>query len=127
MSNLIYFPGDIVHDRAEIYEITKIVRSTEPITYQAIAVAFLRDMELEEWRTQIVPKPVEKLEIDLQKFDHPKPKYKLGERVRLKEFACFVRFIRYEHFAYYYSIMNIDYYGPIGGGWKEEESYLSKW
>lgn len=127
MSPTQYFPGDLVTAGAEIYQVLSSAGASSVPEYELQLVAFLRECDTTDWQTQMQSAKLKKFETELSAFEHSPPKYALGERVRLKEFDCVVRFIQYKHGGYYYSIMNIDYYGPTGGGWEKEESYLSKW
>jgi len=118
--------GSLVSFNSEIYEILEIISTKEGFSYKAELRAYLREPSVSEWENQLYPSEAIIEEEKLNSFEHNKPKFKLGERVKLPYFACKVRFIQFENYHYEYHVMNETHDGSISHGWMVEEGYLSK-
>ncbi len=127
MTNLIESPkfsiNSLVTFDSCIFEIKEIITTSNGYSYKARTKAYLRDPSDSEWHNQLVSNEEIILESQLKSFDHPKPKYEIGERVKLPYFNCFVRFIKFENHHYLYYVMDEK---NEGSGWIKEEEYLTR-
>lgn len=119
--------GSLVSENSEIYEVLGVTSINEGFTYKLKLLAYLRDMETSEWENQIYSFEASIEETKLNEFKYNKPRYAFGERVKLPYFSCKVKFIKFENHHYFYNVMDETSIGTgRRGGWKVEESYLSK-
>lgn len=127
MINLLESPkfsvDSLVTFDSTIFEIKETITASNGYSYKVRSKAYLRDPSDLEWRNQLVSNEEIISESQLKSFDHPKPKYELGERVKLLYFNCFVRFIKFENYHYMYYVMDES---REGSGWIKEEDYLSR-
>jgi hypothetical protein len=121
-----YRPGQLVLFDEEIHEVLRVeAGETEPY-YQTIVRAFVREMRDSEWHQQITPQTTRHKESELRDWPQSEPKFKIGERVKLRDNECVIRFIRYEHHHYEIFAMSIENHSPTGRGWQKEESYFGR-
>lgn len=124
-----YHPGQLVLVGTEIHEVLRVeaAETSEAAPhYQTLLRAFVREMDEREWHQQLQPQPSQHQESELRNWSTPAPKFKIGERVKLRDNECIIRFIRYEHHHYEIFAMSIENHSPTGRGWQKEENYFGR-
>ena len=110
----------------EIHEIICVKSTNDEPSYTIELRAYLKEITTADWENQIQPRAVDTFESNLKLFKYSKPRFTLGERLRLNGNACVVKFIRFENYHYMYDVMSESYWGGVNSGWKVEESYLTR-